>query len=151
MKILPADYADLGRILEIQKAAYQSEAKLYNDYSIPPLTQTLEELQAEFGTTTILKAIVESEIVGSVRLVLEGDTVLLGRLIVDPAWQGKGYGAALLNAADTAFPEAKSIELFTGSRSSWNIRFYEQHGYVITHEKPLSDIVTLVYLRKKLR
>jgi len=50
----------LAEILSLQKLAYQSEAKLLNDYTIQPLTQTLIELQNEFnkyGTGVILKLI----------------------------------------------------------------------------------------------
>ena len=150
MNISRAEFVDLGRILEIQKAAYQSEAALYNDTSIPPLLQTLEELQAEYNTCVILKAVTEEGIIGSVRLRLEDEVALLGRLIVDPMHQGKGYGSALLDAADSVFPQATCIELFTGSRSERNIGIYERHGYVRTREAQLSSKVTLVYLRKQI-
>lgn len=32
-------------IFELQKLTYQSEAELYDDFCIPPLTQTLDELR----------------------------------------------------------------------------------------------------------
>jgi hypothetical protein len=35
-------------ILELQKLAYLSEAETYNDYSIPPLTQTIDQIRADF-------------------------------------------------------------------------------------------------------
>ena len=41
---------DAAEILAVQQAAYQSEAKMYQDWSIPPLTQTLAELQQELAT-----------------------------------------------------------------------------------------------------
>lgn len=150
MNIIRAEYADLQRILEIQKAAYVSEAKIYNDFSLPPLLQTLEELQNEYQSATILKATVDSDIVGSVRLQLKEDVVLLGRLIVDPPHQGKRIGAALLEAANSVFPKATRIELFTGSLSERNIQFYERYGYIKTHEEVISENVTLVYMRKTL-
>jgi hypothetical protein len=37
MKILQATAADAVEILNLQKLAYQSEAKLYNNFDIPPL------------------------------------------------------------------------------------------------------------------
>jgi hypothetical protein len=48
MHIEPATIQDADAILALQKLAYQSEAAIYADYTIPPLTQTLEELKAEF-------------------------------------------------------------------------------------------------------
>lgn len=35
-------------ILDLQKAAYISEAEIYGDYRIPPLTQTLSDIEALF-------------------------------------------------------------------------------------------------------
>jgi hypothetical protein len=33
--------------LALQKLAYRSEAEIYDDYTIPPLTQTLGEMRAD--------------------------------------------------------------------------------------------------------
>ena len=48
MDILRADKEDLKEILELQYLAYQSEAALFGGKKIPPLTETLEELEAEY-------------------------------------------------------------------------------------------------------
>ena len=56
MEILPATIADADEILALQKLAYASEAALYDDESLPPLTQTLEQMQAEFDRQVVLKA-----------------------------------------------------------------------------------------------
>ena len=37
---------DIDEILDLQKLAYKSEAEIYNDFTILPLTQTLEDLKA---------------------------------------------------------------------------------------------------------
>jgi len=39
MEIIKAEIADAGKILEIQKIAYLSEARRYDDYEIPPLVK----------------------------------------------------------------------------------------------------------------
>jgi hypothetical protein len=41
MEILKATKNDLSEILDLQKRAYLSDAKLLNDYPIQPLVQTL--------------------------------------------------------------------------------------------------------------
>lgn len=43
---------DAAAILALQKLAYQSEARLYDDYSLPPLTQTLPEMQPSLLITS---------------------------------------------------------------------------------------------------
>src|SRR6266568_3636817 len=56
VQIGPATIDDAPAILDLQKLAYHTEAVLYHDWSIPPLTQTLPELRAEFTDWKILKA-----------------------------------------------------------------------------------------------
>lgn len=67
INIRHANVEDAEEILELQKLAYQSEAIIYNDWSIPPLTQTLEEIEEEFAENTFLKACDSDKIVGSVK------------------------------------------------------------------------------------
>lgn len=56
MEILEATVADAAEILALQKSAYLFEAKLYNDYTIPPMTRTVADLVGDFSRETILKA-----------------------------------------------------------------------------------------------
>ena len=48
MNIVRADNTDLREILDLQYLAYQSEAALFGSKDIPPLKETLSELEAEF-------------------------------------------------------------------------------------------------------
>ena len=45
---LRADKSDAPEILALQKVAYQSEAEIYGDASLPALQQSLEDLQNDF-------------------------------------------------------------------------------------------------------
>lgn len=150
MIIVPAAKEDAADILALQQAAYQSEAELYRDWSIPPLTQTLTELQQEIADSTVLKASKGSRLIGSVRAVQQADSsVAIGRLIVQPELQGQGIGSLLMAAIEAAFPAAPRFELFTGSLSIRNIRLYEKLGYCIFLRKQLSPQVELVFLEKR--
>lgn len=146
-----AERGDLARILEIQIKAYQSEAVLYQDPLLPPLRQTLPELEAEFASKIFLKAVEAGRIVGSVRLQLQGDACLVGKLVVDPAHQGRGIGTKLLLKAETMCAQTRRFELFTGSKSEGNLRLYGRLGYVPFRHEILSDKVELVYLQKHRR
>lgn len=139
---------DADSILALQRLAYQSEAAVYDDWSIPPLTQTLESLRVEFATFVILKAMIGERIVGSVRARVVGDIGAIGRLIVHPEYQGRGIGSCLLEAIERACEQVARFELFTGSRSARNIRLYERAGYRKTRTQPLSPDVSLVFLEK---
>jgi hypothetical protein len=67
ISIVQASPDDAGEILALQKMAYQSEAKLNDDWTIPPLTQTLPEIMSEFETKIFLKVVCADKIIGSVR------------------------------------------------------------------------------------
>jgi len=147
--IVAASDADALAILELQKRAYQSEASLYNDWTIPPLLQSLESLRQEIGSISVLKAVEGDTIVGSVRAALRDRTCLVGKLIVEPALQRRGIGGALLQAVEALFPQAEAFELFTGSRSDGNIRLYRRHGYQDAGTKWVSVQLTFVIMRKQ--
>ncbi len=148
VEILAAESKDAKEILKLQVLAYQSEAKLYNDWSLPALTQTLDSLYQEFEDSVILKAIINNQIVGSVRAKVDNDVCKIGRLIVDPEFQKKGIGTALLKHIEKMHKNTNSFELFTGSKSVSNIRIYEKNGYVKSHTKDLSESVSLLFLVK---
>jgi ribosomal protein S18 acetylase RimI-like enzyme len=143
-----AGIGDAEAILNLQKLAYRSEALLYDDWALPPLTQTLDSLREEFARSVILKAVVERDVVGSVRARVEGDICHIGRLIVHPEHQRRGLGARLMAAIEAEFPGVAAFQLFTGSRSEGNLRLYRRLGYRPSHEKAVSAAVTLVFLEK---
>lgn len=105
MEITLANIEDAAQILSLQKLAYQSEAAIYQDYSIPPLTQTIEEIKGEFDNQLFLKAVYEKDIIGSVRAYSDGYSCFVGRLIVHPKWQGKGVGTKLMKTIETYFTD----------------------------------------------
>ncbi|MDD2754942.1 MAG: GNAT family N-acetyltransferase [Methanothrix sp.] len=146
--IVPASPDDAGEILELQKKAYQSEAKLNDDWTLPPLTQTLPEIISEFETKVFLKAVCTNKIIGSVRATLDSGTCQVGRLIVHPDYQGKGIGTSLMSRIEATFSQAKRFELFTGTNSINNIHLYQRLGYRELCEEDLSPRVRLVFMEK---
>src|SRR3989339_1428137 len=141
VRTVRANKEDIPAILELQKLAYQKEAILYDDWTIPPLTQTLSEIQAECENSAFLKALWEVRIVGSVRTLFDSGTCKIGRLIVDPDYQRKGIGSLLIKNIEDSFPNAKRFELFTGTKSANNIRLYQKLGYKEYHQQDLSQNV----------
>lgn len=148
-KISRADLDDADEILDLQKLAYQSEAAIYNDFSIPPLTQTPEQIRNEFESKVFLKATNQGKIVGSVRASTEGDTCFIGRLIVHPDFQRQGIGTRLMERIERHFSTAGRFELFTGDRSENNLRLYRKLGYREIRTKKLTDKVIIVFMEKR--
>jgi len=88
-----------GELLTLQRAAYITEAATSNDFTLP-LTQTLDELQAE-----------------------------LADKVVAPDRQGNGIGTHMLRVVESLFPLVRTIHLFTGEHSTANMRLYTRMGY----------------------
>jgi ribosomal protein S18 acetylase RimI-like enzyme len=149
MMITQATAADAAEILDLQKLAYQSEAAIYQDYAIPPLTQTLAEIKAEMHNRHFLKTVAVGRIVGSVRAHLERGICYIGWLIVHPAYQNRGLGTELMSAVEECFPEAQRYELFTGHRSARNLYLYQKLGYRPVRSEKVSEKLTMVFLEKR--
>ena len=148
MEITVAEVEDAEAILQLQKLAYQSEAAIYDDHSIPPLRETLPEVQAAFATHRFLKAVIDGRIVGSVRARQIGTTCHVARLIVHPSVQNRGIGTALMREIEAMHGEAERFELFTGSKSQRNLYLYQKLGYQVCGTGRQTDRVSLVYLAK---
>ncbi len=148
MKITKANQDDLSVILELQYIAYEKEAIRYNDFSIPPLKQTLKHLLRESENSTILKATKDGNIIGSVRGIEQGEICKIGRLIVHPEFQRQGIGYQLLACIEQYFSKVITFELFTGSDSEDNIKFYMESGYVEYKREQLTEKIDLVYFHK---
>jgi ribosomal protein S18 acetylase RimI-like enzyme len=152
VNIVEATAADAAAILRLQRLAYQSEARIYNDYQIPPLTQTAGEIEKEFADLVFLTATTDDgALVGSVRACERDGTCFIGRLIVHPDHQGRGIGAELMRAIESQFAHADRFELFTGHKSERNLRFYQRLGYRAFKEERVTDALRMVFLEKENR
>jgi len=143
-----ATLSDAEAILALQKLAYQREAALHDDFTIPPLVQSLEDLRATFDDHVFLKATVDDRLAGSVRARQDGPTWHIGRLIVHPEFQKKGIGTDLMQQIEARGGAASRYELFTGHKSADNLRFYARLGYREFKRKVISSKLTLVFMEK---
>jgi ribosomal protein S18 acetylase RimI-like enzyme len=148
VRIVDALRGDAEAILALQKLAYASEARRYNDWTIPPLVETIDTVRRQIADHVVLKAMVDGRLAGSVRGIVTGNVCEVCRLSVDPALQRRGIGSALIMAIEARFPAIEAFELFTGDRSVENLRLYDRHGYRRFRTKPVSPAVSLVFLRK---
>ncbi|MFO7658638.1 MAG: GNAT family N-acetyltransferase [Bacteroidales bacterium] len=148
MEIKQADMADLTEILILQKMAFLQEAKLYNNFTIQPLSQTIEEMKTEFESKVFLKTEIDSKIVGSVRANLDSNVCWVNKLMVHPDYQRQGIGKALLLEIEKHFPDVKKFLLGTGAKSKNNIRLYENIGYRIVKHDKFHDGVEAVLMEK---
>ncbi len=149
MIVEKAVVSDAEELLPLQKLAYRSEAEIYNDFSIPPLIQTLESMKEDFKNQLFLKALLDGRIIGSVRAYSKEKTCYIGRLIVHPDFQNRGIGTRLMNDIERIFNGCKRFELFTGDKSERNLRLYQKLGYRIFKTSKITDQTNIVFLEKK--
>ncbi|HOS33184.1 MAG TPA: GNAT family N-acetyltransferase [Spirochaetota bacterium] len=148
MEIKLAIFDDLNEILELQKLCYLENAERYNDNTIQPLTQSINEIQEEFKIQTFLKIMYNSKIIGSVRAFVNNDTCFIGKLIVHPDYQNIGIGKKLMLKIEKIFNSVKRFELFTGYKDEKNLYFYKKLGYSIFKENFVSNNIKFIYLEK---
>jgi ribosomal protein S18 acetylase RimI-like enzyme len=139
---------DAKEILQLQKLAYRSEAAIYDDYTIPPLVQSLEGMLTDLRKQIVLKIMIDGKIIGSVRGHVQDGTGYIGRLIVHPEFQNRGTGTQLIKAIEERLAEAKRYELFTGHKSERNLYLYKKLGYNQFRSEKINDRLTQVYLEK---
>lgn len=152
LEIRLVDDAHAGELLTVRRAAFVSEAQVYGDPNIPPLTQTLEELRADLADPAVvtLGAWLGHRLVGSVRVGAEGNKATLGRFAVVPDLHGQGIGTALLEAVPEYLPaDTTEVWVFTGRDSLQNLAMYAKHGYEHQHDQTAGDL-TYAYLRRML-
>lgn len=152
LDIRPVTTDDAGELLTLRRAAFVTEAQQYGDPHIPPLTQTLEELVADLQAEGVitLGGWYGPRLVGSIRVLLEGQKATLGRFAVAPDLQGQGFGTQLLLAILPFLPEGiEEVWVFTGRDSVQNLALYAKHGYEHQHDQTAGDL-TYAFLRKTL-
>jgi ribosomal protein S18 acetylase RimI-like enzyme len=145
-----ATISDAIKILEIQKAAFLDQARIYNKYQLPPLTQSLESIEDEFNNKTFLKVMLNGQIVASVRFKLADGCVTIDRIVVKPEFQNQGIGTTLLKEIESKVPNAEAFQLFTGNKSDRNLHLYEKMGYKVIKRKKTDQGIELLYLEKRL-
>ncbi|MGC3994171.1 MAG: GNAT family N-acetyltransferase [Propionicimonas sp.] len=153
VSVIRLGLADAGEVFTLQRAAYVSEAQLYGDPELPPLVQALDDLTSELADPDVIALGIRAggRLVAAVRLLVRGATAELGRLIVAPDLQGRGLGTRLMEDVDAALPASvRRVELFTGERSTANLRLYRRLGYTEFRRRP-AGTYDLVFLERAVR
>lgn len=148
MVIEKAMVSDAEEILSLQKISYISEAKIYNDFNIPPLVQTLEQIKMEFDNYVFLKVLQDGKIIGSVRVSVFDGVCTIFKLIVHPDFQNRGVGTSMIKRIEEMLCECKRFEIFTGHKSERNIYLYQKLGYKLFKTEKVTDSLNMVYLAK---
>lgn len=146
--IRPAVLTDAALIHEIKMRAFAEEGRLSQSTEIPPLTETVAEIERDIQTHTVLIARDETRIVGSARGIVTGTGCTVRAVFVEPSLHGLGIGGALVNAVEAAHPNAERFELTTNTRVPGNVAFYERRGYRVVELTTYSENIVLAQMCK---
>jgi ribosomal protein S18 acetylase RimI-like enzyme len=126
------DEATAAAVLAVQRRGYKIEADLIGFEGIPPLNETLEQLQE--SDESFLGAQVRGQLAGIVSWKLDGDTIDIHRLAVDPAYFRRGIGARLVRSALAAEPGAARATVQTGALNEPARALYRREGFELDEE-----------------
>ena len=149
MNLELASEQDMDCILELQRKAFHGQALIYNDFSLPSLTQTIVDLKKEFKEKTFYKMEENGKIIASVRCFINSQALYIEKIIVDPDFQNKGIGTTIMNEIENRYSAVVNrYELSTGHKSSRNLRLYKKLGYKEMRQEPLNNNCNLIVMGK---
>jgi hypothetical protein len=110
--VLGSDDAVARRVLEIQRAAYAVEADLVGYDTIPPLHETVTELQSR--PLVFLGVSCDRTLAGVLGYRRDGDTVDIDRLAGDPVFFHRGLATRMLRELFAGERDARAFTVSTG-------------------------------------
>jgi ribosomal protein S18 acetylase RimI-like enzyme len=135
-------------IVRIQKDAYAVEAAIIGQPDLPPLRETVRDIQE--SSEDFYGCYHQNELTGVISLACETSEVLVCRLVVAPKSFRRGIGSALLSHAESQ-SRCKGLYLIkvnTAARNRPALALYRKHGFQTVSAYTTPDGVPLVALRK---
>lgn len=134
-----------GAILNVQQLAYLQESLLVNYPDLPPLKETLEDIQI---SKEIFLGYDDAEmLVGVLSYTITSNKLTIQRLVVHPTHARKGIGQALLKKV-LEQPHIQTFIVSTAEKNSPAINLYEKHGFRIARRHTTQDGLVIVNLEK---
>ncbi len=95
---------------------------------------------------------VDGALAGSIATRLADGFLFIESLAVDPDWQGRGLGRALLGHAEELAREAgkAEIQLLTNAKMAANVTYYQGLGYDVFEREEHPNFGMIIHLLKRL-
>lgn len=134
------------KVFQLQKEAYQVEAKYLDTYRIPPLMETIDSL---LKSNEHFYGYYENKLlVGVIAYEIDQNSLIISRVMVSPTHFRKGVASSLIDYVLQLEPEMKFYFVTTGSNNYPAIQLYKKYGF-----KEISKFrvvgITLTKLMKK--
>jgi ribosomal protein S18 acetylase RimI-like enzyme len=128
--IQPLDLSNVLTALQVfglQKLAYTVEANLIGRSDIPPLLETLQELQS--SAETFYGYFKDQVLAAAISYKHDEEVLDIYRLMVHPDYFRQGLAGLLLEFIETQEPQCSHIVVATGSLNTPAIGFYKSRGF----------------------
>lgn len=124
---------DAPAVFSILRKAFIEYANITGQSNLEALKETVEDIKKEIDTKAVYIAVIDNEIVGTVRLDVNGDQAYLSRFAVDAGNRNIGIGKSLMSVVDKHLKEqgVKKVILHTSSKHSALMRFYYGRGFYV--------------------
>ena len=124
---------DAPSVFSIIQKAFNEYSKITGQTNLDALAETVEDITKEIQTKAVFIGIINDNIVGTVRVSINGDEAYLSRFAVDQNSQKTGIGKSLMNAVDTYLKKMheKKVTLHTSSKHDVLMRFYYGIGFFV--------------------
>jgi ribosomal protein S18 acetylase RimI-like enzyme len=128
VRVDPSEPSVAAELVELQRRAYDVEAGLIGSCEIPALRETVDELRRS-GETFLVARDDDGVVAGAISWRLDGSTIDLHRLVVDPRRFRQGVGSALVRAALASARTAERAVVQTGAANAPAIALYRREGF----------------------
>ncbi|TPM40476.1 GNAT family N-acetyltransferase [Mesorhizobium sp. B2-3-4] len=144
---LPARQGDAEAIAEMVRAAY---ARWIPVIGREPRPMTVDYHKA-LNDNDFTLAYLGDNLAGLIETIAHGDHLWIENVAVEPQYQGRGIGGALLRHAEEKALAAglREMRLLTNESFATNVVLYEKLGYVTDRREPFMNGITL-YMSKQL-
>ena len=130
IQLMKAGTSDALVLNAISKHAFDSDAEVGAPSSGgPPGYMSLKYHMKMARSGHLFKLTEDGLIIGGAILFLDGDTLNIGRIFVNPDHHRKGYGIRMMQEIEALFPDIRSFTLDTPAWNSRTNAFYRKLGY----------------------
>ncbi len=134
------------QVLAVQRPSYQIESRLIEYPNLPPLFETVAELQN--SEETFVGYWLDGQLAGVLSYEERDQGAHIGRLVVHPDYFRRGIGRALLRWLETAVAPPAHITVSTAAKNLPAVQLYRSQDYTIIQHTTLPDGLELVLLCK---
>lgn len=128
-----SDAPDVYAILQKAFREYADASDITDITVLGALNETIFDVEKEICEKVVYIAIIDNNVVGTIRVDVIGETANISRFAVISSYRSIGIGKSLMNIVDKHLISkgVKKVFLYTASRYQTLMRFYYGRGFYV--------------------